>query len=309
MKVFYRLPRRIEGCVLTIGTFDGLHRGHQRVICELRQQAKILHLPGVVLTFTLPPRQILTKTETSLLLTKEEKLDLLCRLGVDTVVLLSFNQKLARLSPEEFFKEIIVEHLRAKSVVVGYNFAFGWQRQGEARLLKKLGKKYNLAIKIIPPVKQQGIIVSSSRIRQLLQKNAVEKVNTFLGYPYNFQGQVVKGRQRGRQIAIPTANLILPRGKIIPSGVFAVYVREGKKIYSGVANIGFRPTFGALKNPLAEVHIFNFSGSLYGKKLKIFLLKKMRAEKKFASADKLKKQIKTDIAQAQAYFDIGDGVN
>ncbi|MFH1258986.1 MAG: bifunctional riboflavin kinase/FAD synthetase [Elusimicrobiota bacterium] len=302
MKYLRRLPKSIAGCAVTIGTFDGLHRGHRKVIQELRRQAKILRSPGLMLTFSFPPRQILNNGKLNILLTGDEKLALLRSLGLDIVVSLAFGPQLSRLSAEDFFRKIIVERLRAKTVVVGYNFAFGYQRQGGISLLRKLGKKCQVKIKIVSPVKRGREIVSSTLIRRLLRENKVEKAAEYLGYNYNFGGRVIRGRQRGRELGFPTANILLPLNKIIPSGVFAAEVRVGEKFYPSVVNIGFRPTFGREKEILAEAHIFNFFGSLYRRKIRIFVLRRLREEKNFSSSDQLKQQINQDIEQAKNFF-------
>jgi len=282
---------------ITIGAFDGIHIGHQALFRETLEASQEFNLTPLVVTFDPHPRKVLQpQLSFKLLTTFEEKISLIEKEGFDKMVILPFTHSLSELSPDLFVEKYLVDSLKARLVVVGFNFRFGKNRMGDGELLKKLGEKYNFQVKVVPPVEINGKKVSSSYIRDLISKGDVEIAALFLGRPYFLTGKVIKGKGRGRALGYPTANLFVPQEKLIPArGVYAVWAYLSNQRYKGALNIGFNPTFEE-KEISIEVHLLNFSSSedLYEKYLRIEFIKYIRPEKKFSSIDELRKQIKED---------------
>lgn len=289
----------MRGTVITIGNFDGLHRGHQRVITELKRIAKKKNLVPAVLTF-LP-----TKYSSTLLMNREGKKELLKRWNIK---MYSLNpEDIFHLSAEKFVRNILVKKFNPKYLVIGEKFRFGYLRRGNVSTLKKLGKKYNFQVKNIPLLKNKNKNISSSNIRKLLKKGKMEEVNNHLGRPYEISGKVISGEGRGSKLGFPTANLEVNSGLLLPRGVFVAKILKNGCQYQGIVNIGAQPTFSPQNYKTnVEVHLLSYQGDLYQKKLKLLLLKKIREEKKFATASALKKQIEKDILQTKNFFSGGN---
>lgn len=299
--------------VVTIGTFDGVHRGHQKLIQTAKDCARQQKIPSVALTFSFPPRLLFHPvSEPYLLNTTEEKIFLLRKSGVKKIAVIRFDKNFSNLTAGDFFEKLIIKKFRAKGVVVGYNFRFGRAREGDGQLLKELGKKHFVSVQIIPPLHAGSLVVSSGLIREFLRRGKLGKANQLLGYPYIIIGKVEKGKGLGRKIGFPTANLKISPMKILPHGIYAIKVslfdkkrqyETGKK-YEGVCDIGYNPTIKNLPNVFVsvEAHLFHFAGSLYGKTLKIELIKRLRSEKKFKHIEALKKQIEKDKIRAMNWF-------
>lgn len=296
---------------MTIGTFDGVHRGHQRIISTACQLAGKLNSLPVALTFKFPPRHFFRPSSSPFLLTTlEEKKYLLRKFGIKKVIVFPFNSSFSRISAQSFFKKILLRKLHARAVVVGYNFGFGKDREGTPDLMKKLGKAASLQVQIVSPVHFRKSLVSSGRIRNFLKSGDLKSANELLGYPYFLFGKVVSGKGLGKKLGFPTANLSIPKDKMVPPGVFAVRVsiwspsplrgEGGGEGYYGMCNVGDRPTVerSMVQRVSVEAHLFGFAGPLYGKFLHLEFLYKMRSEKKFASLEKLKKQLISDRRQA-----------
>ncbi len=281
--------------VIAIGSFDGIHLGHRALFEEAKSLSIILNAEPLIVTFDPHPRSVLfPEANFKLLTTLEEKFYLLSELGVKNIALIPFTRSLSELSADLFVQEYIVDNLRAKGVVVGFNFRFGKGRQGDVEYLKELSKKYNFTFKAVPPVILDGIVISSSVIRSLIEKAQIETANKLLGRPYFLIGKVVKGRGRGKHLGYPTANIEVSSLKLLPpAGVYAVWVLINGKRFKGALNIGKRPTFEE-KEISIEVHIFNFDKDIYGETLKIEFIKHIREEKKFSSIEELKAQIEKD---------------
>ena len=297
--------------VVTLGTFDGVHRGHRVLLRRVLQRAKQLRAKSVVLAFDMPPRHAGDLPEKSILLTTlSEKLEILRRIGIDTVQVLVFDRKTANTSPESFFTETIVKKHHAAAMVVGPRVAFGKNRAGRLPLLKQLGKKTGVRVDVVGAVKSRRTSVASRRIRALLAAGQVEKAIPLLGYPYSVKGQVVHGDHRGRQLGYPTANLRPDIGKILPQGVFWVKVLPGsapvplghkdlKAASDGLCNVGIRPTFTPNARELrCEVFLFNQRKNLYGRSLRIVFMRKIRSERRFSSPKALVRQIDADFRRA-----------
>jgi len=302
---------------VALGKFDGVHRGHQRVIQPiLHKSADTERIYPTVITFLPHPQEFFTGKPRTLLTPVDEKVRQLELLGVEQLVLIPFNKELSALTPEQFVEQIIVEKLRASRISVGQDFCFGSNRSGTAMDLQVLVAKYGIPVTIVPletheddlTVQEDENRISTSLIRQTLETGSIEKANRLLGRPYNLIGNVVKGQQLGRTIGFPTANLQLPEDKFLPQqGVYAVRVSEINqpdttlKNRWGVMNIGNRPTVNGTY-PTVEVHLLDWSGDLYNKKLQIQLEKFLRPEQKFDTLEALKTQIQLDCTTARKFF-------
>lgn len=290
--------------VLTIGTFDGVHMGHRAIIAQLVQQARAINGESVILTFHPHPRRIVAggQKEVSLLNTLEEKSLLLEALGVDHLAVVPFTDQFASMTAEEYVALFLVRTFHPSVIIIGYDHRFGRERQGDYRLLERLGIEYGYEVKEIPAHIQDSLAISSTRIRTLLKEGRMEQANQLLGYAYRFSGEVVQGAQRGRTIGYPTANLLLTeKDKLVPAdGVYAVSVLlPDQQKYFGMMNIGFRPTVEGTVRSI-EVHLFQFSGDLYGKRVTVECQYFLRPEMRFSSLDALKQQLAQDEAKARS---------
>ena len=302
---------------VALGKFDGVHCGHLRVIQPiLHKAADTERIYPTVITFEPHPQEFFTGKSRRLLTPVDEKVRHLELLGIKQLVLIPFNKELAALTPEQFVEQIIVEKLQAARISVGQDFCFGSQRSGTACDLQVLVAKYGIPVTIVPletheddlPMPQEETRISTSFIRQTLETGNVEKANQMLGRPYTLIGTVVKGQQLGRTIGFPTANLQLPEDKFLPrQGVYAVRVRDisqpdiSLNNCPAVMNIGDRPTVNGT-HLTVEVHLLDFAGDLYDRKLQIQLEKFLRPQQKFASLEALKAQIQLDCTTARKFF-------
>lgn len=300
-----RTPHR--GCVATIGSFDGVHRGHRAIIDQLLVQAQQLGLPSVVMVFEPQPFEFFAGDKApARLMRLRDKIRVLSACGVDRVFCLQFNQRLRQLSAHDFIKQVLVDGLGIKSLVVGDDFRFGCDRAGDFSLLQKAGEEYGFSVYDTCTVQEGGERISSTRIRGALLAEQFEEAERLLGHPYTMRGRVVYGQQLGRTIGVPTANVRLRRYRSPLNGVFAVrlrLVKEGLWL-PGVANVGVRPTVGGETRPILEVHLLDFTGHLYGQEVEVVFDKKLRDEQKFSSLDALKTQIHSDIVTAKQYFNV-----
>ena len=299
-----RSPRR---AVLTIGNFDGLHIGHRQILRTVIDRARARDGEAVVYTFDPHPRKVLQSDRApSLLTTTEQKLELLAAAQIDLVVLEPFTAAFATTTPESFVREHVHAHVAPLEVYVGYDFHYGRDRAGSMRLLTELGPRLGFAVTIIPEVTIGGRDVSSSRIRELLASGDVEEAKRMLGRSFAVRGSVVAGDRRGRTLGFPTANLA-PENEVIPAhGVYAGHVQlldagtpaAGTR-FAAVTNVGRRPTFKQDDPALAEAHLLDFSGDLYGRRIEVSFEARLRGEEKFPGADALRAQIARDVALAR----------
>ncbi len=293
--------------IIAIGNFDGLHKGHRAVLTAARNVALEKQSPALVLTFEPHPRSFFNPNAPLFRLTpQEEKALLIEALGFDGVIVLPFDGERAAQEPQAFIDTVLVEALAARHVVVGFDFHFGKDRAGTPSQLRARGRQHGFDVTIIAPYNdEQGVIVSSSRVRGLLRRGAVAEAADLLGYHWFFQAQVVHGEKRGRTLGFPTANLYLPPACGLAEGIYAVRAKRADKdsarLWDGVASFGRRPTFdnGA---PLFEVFLFDVDEDLYGATLMVSLVGWMRAEQKFSCADALTVQMNKDVQAAQAYL-------
>ncbi|MBX7146309.1 MAG: bifunctional riboflavin kinase/FAD synthetase [Alphaproteobacteria bacterium] len=294
----------IQKNVISLGNFDGVHQGHQMVLKEGKNIAKKNSIPHAVLTFEPHPKEFFFHDSLPFRLTPcAIKLKLLNKLNIDYVVVLKFNYDLSSLSPELFIQNILINSLHVDHVVVGHDFVFGKNRQGNADLLKILGKKMGFNVTIVKPIKNaNNLIYSSTHIRDYLKKGQIQDANKMLGRPWQIQGRVIKGDQRGRTIGFPTANIFYKNYLIPTFGVYACFVKhpkESHQLFPAITNIGYRPTIHG-QDLRVETHIFDFSGDLYDQKLSIMLIDFIRPEKKFDSLQHLQNQIIQDCQTAQS---------
>ncbi len=296
------LPKH-RGCVLTIGNFDGVHRGHAQVISSLVEKAKHFDLPATVMTFEPQPQELFRGEDAPARLSLlRDKVILLEELGIDKVLCINFNKKFASLPPEEFIEELLVKQLGVKYLVVGDDFCFGKKRAGNFEMLCKAGAKYGFAVVSTQSFLVGSTRVSSTAIRDSLADGNFEQARRMLGHPYLLSGRVAHGQKLGRTLGFPTANVALKRNVVPVRGVFAVRAFwNGSDIYEGVANVGFRPTVNGQLCQL-EVHLFDFDDDIYGQYIEVELVAKIRDERPFESLDALKAQILNDANEAKALF-------
>ena len=300
VKDINELRDRIHASCATIGNFDGVHLGHQKLIARVRDRARILKISSVVITFDPHPLRVLVDKKTPPFITlTEQKLELISKLEVDYVLCIKFTKELAALEPEEFVQKYLVKGLKVKELIIGYDYAFGKGRKGNYELLKRLGEKFGFTIEQLPPVMVDGAIVSSTRIRDMVQAGRVWEARNLLGRFYRVQGKVITGQKRGGPLlGFPTANICLKDELFPKTGVYAVWVEVLGQIKPGVANIGYNPTFG--NDYLSvEVHILDFKQNIYGQDIRVHFVQRLRSEKKFSGLDELKKQIQADIELGQ----------
>ncbi len=299
----YNLRPEHQGGVATIGNFDGVHRGHQAVIRQLSAEAERLGCDITVITFEpLPQDYFLGDKAPGRLTPLRDKFIALEKLGVEQMLCLPFNRRLAELSADDFIRQVLVDGLRIQSLVVGDDFRFGKNRSGDFALLARAGEQHGFAVQKTETFSEGGERISSSRIRALLEAGKIQKANQLLGRPYTMSGRVIEGDKRGREIGYPTANIRVGRRVSPLRGIFVVEVNGiADHPLPGVCSIGTRPTVN-YRGFLIEVHLLDFTGDLYGRRLEVVWLKKLRNEEKFASIDLMVRQIEKDEADARTFF-------
>ncbi len=293
-------PNLIPSGCLALGTFDGVHLGHKKVILDAVTKAKSIDAIATIVTFLNHPQSVLKTRKSTLLTTQEKKLEIFKELGVQATVLLDFTPELSKMSPDKYLKEILVASFNPKTISTGYNHLFGAAKKGDNEFLKQNEQKYGYKTSVIEPVKINDKVVSSSMIRKLLKEGDTKQASQLLGRFYSLENIVVQGEQRGRLLGFPTANLEIPEYITIPQGgVYSGFVYIKNRLYKAVINIGKRPTYGDLKSNLIEVHIVDFNDDLYGKKLEVYFYSKIRDEIMFMSENELKIQIQKDVYEMQ----------
>ena len=281
----------LEKSIVTIGSFDGVHKGHQVILNKLVDIATKHNLKSIVISFEIPVKNV-----DGLITTPKEKIDILCKYNINKIIILPVNKKIISITADKFFEDILVKQLKVKHIVVGYDCSFGKDRQGNVAWLKEKVKKYNIKLTIIKPVKVNKKIVSSSKIRNLLKINKIEIVNKMLQRNFEITGQHISGNRIGRTLGFPTLNIDVDKKKLLPMGVFSCKVLCKNKEYLGVLNIGLRPTINLKKHFRSiEVHLINFNGVWKQKQIKLYLNKFIRKEQKFKNLNILKQFIQKDI--------------
>ncbi|MFC3284195.1 bifunctional riboflavin kinase/FAD synthetase [Litchfieldella rifensis] len=304
----HNLREEHRGCVATIGNFDGVHRGHQAILEQCRERAAALGLPVMVVVFEPQPREYFAGDQAPPRLTRlRDKVELLAAYGADRVLCLPFNDALRSLTAREFIDRVLIDGLGVRHLVVGDDFRFGCERDGDFALLARVGKEAGSGRGFDVEHTRTFVLdderVSSSRVRTLLASGNFAQARRMLGRPYRLTGRVVADQKLGRTIGVPTANLPLLSLPLTLRGVYAVIAElaDGRR-FSGVANIGWRPTVGSAR-PVLEVHLFDFDEDLYGQRLTVFPCARLRGEISFADFEALKRQIRADLARARRYFD------
>ena len=288
--------------VLALGNFDGLHRGHLKIIERVKRGA--LEHGGTPMAMTFdphPPRVVRPDKAPPLLMTKAQRLEALHQAGVMCVAVVRFTPELSQWDPETFVRLVLADWLRVSEVWVGANFLFGQGRSGNFTTLRTLGQRYGFRADKIDPVRYKDFVVSSTRIRRLVAEARVDEAGALLGHPYYIDGTIVEGRRRGREIGFPTANLATDNELLPPHGVYATTMTVDGIVHAGVTNIGTRPTFGETE-PTIETHLLGYDGDLYGKPVRLGFVLRLRDERRFEDIDALRAQIAADERRAERLF-------
>lgn len=296
-------PPRWPHPVLALGNFDGLHRGHMKIIDRVRQRAGERAGTAAAMTFDPhPPRVLRPDKAPSLLMTKAQKIEALSRSGMQGVALVRFTHELSQWDPERFVRTVLVEWLRVSEVWVGANFLFGHERAGTFTVLRSLGARYGFRAEKIDPVRYKDFVVSSTRVRRLLSEGRVDEAGALLGHHYFLDGTVVRGVGRGRELGVPTANIASGNELIPPTGVYATLVAVDGVVHPSVTNIGMRPTFGDVDAPVIEAHLLDVDRDLYDSVVRLSFIQRLRDERTFPDADALRAQIDADCRSARRLF-------
>ncbi len=296
-------PPRWHQPVLALGNFDGLHRGHMKIIDRVRRRAGERGGTPAAMTFDPhPPRVLRPDKAPPLLMTKAQKIEALARSGMQGVAVIRFTYELSLWDPEMFVRSVLVDWLHVAEVWVGANFLFGHERAGTFSVLRNLGARYGFRAEKIDPVRYKEFVVSSTRVRRLVSEGRVDEAGALLGHHYFLDGRVARGAGRGREIGFPTANLDTDNELLPPSGVYATAARIGGVVYPSVTNIGLRPTFGDVDRTIVETHIFGVTRDLYDTPLRLSFVQRLRDERPFPDVDALRAQIEADCRSARRLF-------
>jgi riboflavin kinase/FMN adenylyltransferase len=297
-------PARWHQPVLALGNFDGMHRGHLKIIERVRRGAEERGATAVAMTFDPHPSKIVRPDKAPpLLMTHQQKLEALARGGMHGVAIIRFTPELAHWDPETFVRSVLVEWLHVAEVWVGANFLFGHDRSGNFSLLRSLGARYGFRAEKIDPVRYKDFVVSSTRVRRLIAEGRVDEAGALLGHHYALDGTVIQGQKRGRELGFPTANLCVENELVPPAGVYATTASIDGIAYPSITNIGTRPTFESGEENIIETHVLDFARDIYRAKLRLGFVQRLRDEKKFDGIDALKAQIHADRARAKDLFD------
>jgi riboflavin kinase/FMN adenylyltransferase len=288
--------------LLTIGVFDGVHLGHKHLLSQLKELARQQGLASGVVTFRQHPQEVLSpKNRLPFLTSINQRINLLKSEGIDAIIPLSFTTELARLSARQFLG-LLQKHLRMRGVVIGPDFALGRNREGDTKALSQLGKEMGFSVSVVPPLIIDGEVVSSTTIRNALAKGDMKRVQKLTGRPFRLHGRVVPGAGRGVKLGFPTANLKIEAEQALPpDGVYVSQANINDRSYFSLTNIGKRPTFGRGER-LVEVLLLDYDSDLYGRELEIDILERLRGEKKFKTAEELKKQIARDVERGRKWL-------
>ena len=304
MKVYRGLEEfeKLDNAVMTTGTFDGVHQGHRKILDRLMEVAKKSNGESVLLTFFPHPRMVLQpESDLKLINTIDEKIELLRKEGIDHLIIEPFTKEFSRTTSLEFVRDILVNQIGTKKLVIGYDHHFGRNREGSFDHLKEFGPIYGFEVEEISVQDVDNVNVSSTKVRKALEEGEVHVAANYLGHSFFIKGEVVHGKKIGRELGYPTANLKIENPyKLIPgNGIYAVRVRRGDDLYEGMLNIGIRPTIGVSQTISVEVNLFDFNEEIYGERLTVHFIKRIRCEKKFDSKDALIAEMQKDKVKAQ----------
>lgn len=294
-----RAARRLPFPVLTLGNFDGVHCGHREILRRVVERARQAQGTAIALTFQPHPAAILAPKRAPQLITHlRTRVERIAETGIDVLFLQRFTERFSRIGAEDFVRRVLVEGIGVRAIIVGHRVTFGYRRGGNAEVLERMAREGGFELDVVGPVEVQGIEVSSSVVRAAIVAGDLERAEMLLGHPFSVGGRVVHGQHRGKALGFPTANLRVGGLVLPPDGVYAVHVRMGNRRCAGVANLGKRPTFGENERSL-EVHVFDFAGDLYGRRIEVTLVEFLRGEIRFPSPQALAEQIARDAADAR----------
>jgi len=289
--------------VLALGNFDGLHRGHLKIVERVRRGAAEHGGTPMAMTFDPHPSRIVRPDKAPpLLMTKAQRLEALDRAGIAAVAVVRFTTELSHWDPETFVRTVLVDWLRVSEVWVGANFLFGHDRSGNFSTLRTLGQRYGFRADKIDPVRYKEFVVSSTRIRRLVAEGRMDEAGALLGHPYYIDGTVVAGKRRGRELGFPTANLQTENELLPPNGVYATTTTIDGVVHASLTNVGVRPTFGDAVKPIIEAYVLGFDGDLYGRPVRLGFVQRLRDERKFEDVDALRTQMEADRRRAERLF-------
>lgn len=301
MQTYYNMdsiPKLTQESVVTFGVFDGIHIGHQDVLEKVREHADTGNLASVLFGFYPHPLTFLAPEKCPpVLMCLPKRVEILQQIGIDIVIFVNFTERIASMSPDTFVNTVLLDVCRAKHVVVGYACQFGKDREGNAQILEVMGQRSQFGVTVVPPTQLNGLPVHSTRIRESIVRGDLGLASQLLGRTYSLSGTIVRGDGRGKQLGFPTANIETGEQLCPPNGVYAIRAKLSERWFDGVLNIGIRPTFNGTKLQV-EGHLFNFDEMIYGETIEVFLIEKIRSERKFSNMNALVKQINKDIAAA-----------
>jgi riboflavin kinase/FMN adenylyltransferase len=289
--------------VLALGNFDGLHRGHLKIIERVRRGAAEHGGTPMAMTFDPHPSRVVRPDKAPpLLMTKEQRLEALEREGIAAVAVVRFTHELSQWDPETFVRTVLAEWLRVSEVWVGANFLFGHDRSGNFSTLRSLGQRYGFRADKIDPVRYKEFVVSSTRVRRLVAEGRMDEAGALLGHQFYVDGRVVAGKRRGRELGFPTANLETDNELLPPNGVYATMTTIDGIVHPSITNVGLRPTFGDTTKTMIEAYVLGFHGDLYGRQVRLGFVQRLRDERKFEDVDALRAQIEADVRRAERLF-------
>jgi riboflavin kinase / FMN adenylyltransferase len=289
--------------VLALGNFDGLHRGHLKIIERVRRGAAEHGGTPMAMTFDPHPSRVVRPDKAPpLLMTKQQRLEALERAGITAVAVVRFTHELSQWDPETFVRTVLAEWLRVSEVWVGANFLFGHDRSGNFSTLRSLGQRYGFRADKIDPVRYKEFVVSSTRVRRLVAEGRMDEAGALLGHQFYVDGRVVAGKRRGRELGFPTANLETDNELLPPNGVYATMTTIDGIVHPSITNVGLRPTFGDTTKTMIEAYVLGFHGDLYGRQVRLGFVQRLRDERKFEDVDALRAQIEADVRWAERLF-------
>lgn len=291
-----------EASAVVLGNFDGVHKGHQRLLQIVKEEAEKRQLKTVVFSFYPHPSWVIGHNPKPLIMSRRDKKQVIRQIGIETLIEYPFTKAFANISPDVFFEEILIKKLKAKVLVVGMNYYFGKDKTGNPDYLRALGEKHGVEVFVVDAVSEGSEMISSTKIRKLIIEGRIEEANKMLGHPYTIIGNVIKGKQLGRKLGFPTINILADLDRVYPpNGVYVTEVTVYNKTFMGMTNIGYNPTVNG-KEKMIETHLFDFCDDIYGEVVEIRFYHGIRSEQKFESIDHLSMQLEKDKENVKSFF-------